>query len=571
MRSVLLSLIFTITAIVGRSQGWEPAVYPKGYFRNPLNIPISLSGNFGELRPNHYHMGLDIKTERREGLTVQSAAEGYIARVKVEPFGFGQAIYINHPNGFTTEYCHLSSFTPALEAYVKQQQYRLESWAVFLDIPPGMFPVKKGDSIARSGNAGGSQAPHLHFEIRSTADDVNKNPMLFGLPLNDNTKPSITRLAVYDRSRSLYEQLPRMLPVRKTGDGRYVTTVPVIVVNTPIIGFAISASDTHNGSANANGIFQAILYDKDKPVIGFRMDNISYNDTRNINAHIDYRTRANGGPFLQQLFELPGYLHSIYREFNGNGALNIGDGLVHPVTIEVKDTYGNTALLQTQVQYRESTVGTGGAEPGKTYYPMMLDGFEGEDCEFYIGERCLYDSVHITYRKSAATSPDVVSAIHRIGAAYIPLQDEFLVRIKPSRPLAGEQQHRVVMQRFAGNKKEVRKVEWEKEWADARFSDLGNFQLVLDETPPEIVPMGFNDGADLSRVSRIVLTVKDNLESFKNFRAELDGKWLCFSNDKGKVFIYRFDEKCIPGMHELKVSVQDEAGNETVKTFRFTR
>ncbi len=568
MKKFLSATFFLFISSPLFSQLFPSKNYPQHYFRDPLNIPISLAGNFGEIRPNHYHMGLDIRTEKRTDLPVFAAADGYIARIKVEPAGFGQAIYINHPNGYTTLYAHLNDFFPALSEYVKRQQYKMESWRIFIDVPPNLFPVKKGDLIAYSGSTGGSEAPHVHFEIRDN-DDVNLNPTLFGLPIIDNTSPVIMRLAVYDGNKSIYEQSPKIIPVRKV---KGVLTIPGGVITTSFskVRFAISAFDTESGTPNHNGIYQAILYDNGKAQIGFEMDDISYSFTRNVNAHIDYKTKANGGATLQQLFRLPGYTNSIYYSLKNDGVIDVSDGSSHQMKIEVKDGYGHATLLNFSVRYK-AAASSSSQLPGKMFYPQMLDGVENPECAFYIGEKCLYDSVHINYVKSDATLPNAISSVHSIGATYIPLQDSFLIRIKPNANFDVSKKDKVVMQRFAGAKKDVEKVQWQGGWASARFRDFGNFQLLLDEEPPQIVPVGFVNGANMSKAARIVYIIKDNLDAFKNFRAELDGKWLRFTNDKGKSFIYKFDEHCPPGNHELKISVQDEAGNVATQVYNFTR
>ena len=569
---VSVFFVFVLLLCYGYTTSAQPAPpknYPVGYFRDPLDVPISLAGNFGELRPGHYHMGFDIKTGGKENLPVRAAADGYVARIKVEPAGFGQAVYINHPNGFTTLYAHLNEFAPALEAWVKAQQYKLEQWSVLLDLPPGLFPVKKGDFIAYSGNTGGSQGPHLHFEIRRTSDDVNLNPMLFGLPLQDNTRPVLLRLAVYDRNKSTYEQSPRIYALKRSADGSYLLP-GVLAAAGSRASFAISAYDTHTGSTNSNGIYEAWLYHNGTVVSGFQMDGISYNATRYVNAHVDYKTRAGGGPYLQHLAELPGYINSIYLKPGGDGVIDLSDGAVHDMKIIVRDGYANASELSFRVQHSGAPA-TAPVLPGKTFYPLMLDVYESSDCEFYLGETCLYDSVHLRESHTSSANPAVVSAVHAIGAAYVPLQDSFLVRIKPTKSISPEQVQHVVVQRFAGGETDVKKVEWAGQWASAKFRDFGNFQLVTDETPPVISAIGISEGARLGGSARIAFTVSDNLGRFRNFRALLDGKWLRFTNDKGRTFIYRFDEHCLPGEHELQVTVEDEAGNKAVKVYKFSR
>lgn len=554
---------------VARSQ--SPATYPKGYFRNPLAIPMQLSGNFGELRANHFHMGFDIKTQAKVNLPVHAAADGFVSRVKIEPFGFGQAIYIQHPNGYTTVYAHLNSFNTPLQNWVKQQQYRLQSWSVYLDVPPGLFPVKKGDFIARSGTTGGSQAPHLHFEIRQTANDINLNPALFGLPVTDHTRPVLLRIGVYDRQRSVYEQNPRLVAVKAIGAGQYHTSPSLVTVSSPLVSFAIGTYDTQSGTSNHNGVFESHLWMDDQEVIGFTMNNISYNDTRYLNAHIDYRIRSTRSIWLQHLSELPGYTNSIYHQSGGNGVIDLRDGEPHDFRIEIKDADGNTTVLRFKAQYKASAAHTGNKVEGKMFYPAMVDGFESAACEFYLGEKCLYDSVHIQYSQLPQTDSQAVSALHAIGDSYIPLHEAFLVRIKPDRFLTTAERSRTVVVCTSGTRRTVAKAEWQKEWAAGYFRDFGHFKLVVDTEPPVITPVGFADGSNLSKASRIVFNVKDNLGAYKNVRAEVDGKWLCFSNDKARSFIYRFDEHCLPGAHELKISAEDEAGNVSERVFRFTR
>ncbi len=347
--ALLLGLVLYSGFVSG--QLFQPAYYPKNEFRNPLGIPISLAANFGELRLNHYHMGLDIRTAHRENLPVFAAADGFIYRVKVEPFGFGQAVYIRHNNGYVSLYAHLNSFYPALALYVKQKQYESQQWDISIELPQGLLEVKKGDLIAYSGNMGGSQGPHLHFEIRSYPDDTNLNPMLFGLSIPDNTPPVLRSLSVYDRNRSFYEQTPAFFPVKGKA-GKYYIGLPLLILKTPNPGFGIVGFDTQTGSGNPNGIYQGIIYDNGDAISGFRMDRISYNETRGINAHVDYPTYEKGGPYYQLLFKMPGYKHSIYREAKQGGYIHLEDGKLHEIRIELRDAYGNISNLSFNAQYQ---------------------------------------------------------------------------------------------------------------------------------------------------------------------------------------------------------------------------
>jgi murein DD-endopeptidase MepM/ murein hydrolase activator NlpD len=546
--------------------------YPKGYFIYPVHAKPGLAANFGELRPNHYHMGLDIRTDQKQNVNVLAAADGYISHIKIEPAGFGRAIYINHPNGLTTLYAHLNDFFPELDKYLKQQQYKLESWQVFLDIPPKLFPVKQNQFIAFSGNTGGSQGPHLHFEIRNTKTDKVLNPSLFGFPIPDIVPPTLIRLAVYDRCMSTYSQTPKLYPLKKV-NGKYVPTSPLLITNTDKVSFGLSAVDRYTGSANPNGIYEAILYNDGKPIAGFQLDNISYDETRYLNAHIDHKLKTGGGPYIEHLSRLPGYPESVYKDFESDGVINLEDDSLHQIKVEVKDAYGNASVIEFGVKrglIKENKYDQQLLHLQK-FSPGYINVFEREDIQVVLGESDLYDSINFIYAKKNAITSQAISAIHTVHTALVPIHGYFTIRIKADNNLKDIDEDKIIIQRTWGSKMDVVKPEKNGEWFTGKFREFGNFQLVVDNVAPVIIPIGIRENANLSRASQIIFTINDNMKKIKNFRAELDGRWLRFSNDKGRSFIYKFDEMCPPGNHELKVSVADEAGNVATKTFHFVR
>lgn len=565
-KKLILSIILTGFSVAVRSQFFDKPAYDQNYYGWPVGAIKAIVANFGELRPNHYHMGLDCRTEQVENKPVLAVADGYIAKVKIEPWGFGRALYVNHSNGHTSLYAHLNDFYPALESYVKQQQYKLKSWAVFLDIPANLFPVKKGDLIAYSGNTGGSQGPHVHFEIRNTRSDEVLNPLSMGMPINDITPPDIIRLAVYDRTVSTYEQTPRLYTLKKL-NGVYVPAGGDIKVNTERVSFAITAFDRYTGSTNQNGIYKAVLFDNDKPVSGFRMDSISYDETRYLNAHIDYRYRAAGGPYLQHLSRLPGNYGGIYKSDGYDGVLDLGSEKTKQVRIEVSDPNGNTSRLQFNI----TSTGAAPARPApagaeKVFHPNYMNVFENEWVKFYLDEKALYDSFHFRFNRVLDVAGRPVYQLH---SPIVPLQKYFKVNIKSDYSITDTS--KVVIYRSYGGKKDYVKATLKNGWYGAMFREFGNFQLLQDNTPPTISPLGFYDGINAGRLSRIAFAVTDNTEEIEKFTALLDGEWLRFTNDKGRNFIYKFDERCAPGEHELTVIAEDQVGNKTTKTYRFTR
>ena len=566
-----LFFIFLFFTLSVSAQYFKGKDYPKNYFIYPVKARISLAANFGELRTNHYHMGLDCRTDQVVNRHVLAAADGYISRVSIAPFGFGQAIYIQHPNGLTTVYGHLNRFFSDLEKYVKKQQYLQEKWNIDLPLPPGLFPVKQGQFIAYSGSTGGSQGPHVHFEIRDTKTDKVLNELLFGLPIPDNVPPTIVRLAMYDRTKSTYSQSPRIFGLRKAGT-EYTTSDAIIPVESDKVSFGISANDKQSGSQNPNGIYEAVIFLDNVPLSGFQLDSIGYDETRYVNANVDYKTHAAGGPYIQHLSRLPGYPVGVYQDINGDGVIQLTDAAIHEVKIVVKDANDNTSVLRFKIR-KSSTVSVPDVPAANSpieFQPNEVNVFESENLQLYLPVSTLYDSVEFSHSQKISPASDIYSPVHSIFSGLIPSQEFFTVRIKTNKPVPENLQDKMLVRQKWKSKEEVVKAFRTGDWYSGKFNKFGDFELVADAIPPAI-HVDFHDNANLSRYHTIVVTPVDNNDVINNFRAELDGEWLMFSNDKGKKYIYHFDEHCGPGKHELKISVEDEAGNTTQKIYHFTR
>lgn len=555
---------FVAVSINSTAQLFPAKQYPQQYFIWPVEAKIGLAANFGELRPNHYHMGLDCRTDQAENKLVYAAADGYVAKIKIEPWGFGRCLYVNHPNGMTTLYAHLNNFNTEIEKYITEQQYSRKSWNIFIDVPANLLKVKKGQMIAYSGNTGGSQGPHVHFEVRNTQTDKVLNPLLLGFPVVDNIAPDVLRIAVYDRNKSTYEQTPKIYPLKKV-NGIYTVASGRINVQTDKVSLAITAWDRYTGSSNQNGIYKAIVYNNNNAISGFELDNISYDETRYLNAHIDYKTRASGGPWLQHLSPLPGYRNGVYKTIGNDGIITLDLNTEQEITIDVADANNNISKVKftlnaTSIDLAKAVVAK------NTFMPGQVNVFENDAVRFYLPENAIYDYFKFLY----GTSKDPSGAtIHHLHNTTVPIQTNYPVSIKENFSLADT--GKIVMKRFSGSKKDYKKATYKNGWYTAKFREFGQFFLMVDNTPPVINTNGFFDGMDASKLRRIVLSITDNTEELNSFEAYLDGKWLRFSNDKGKNFIYNFDDRCASGEHELKIIAEDQVGNKTEKTIRFTR
>lgn len=532
---------------------------------------MELQSNFGELRSNHWHMGLDLRTLRKEDLPIYAAAEGYIAKVGIRSNSFGRFIIINHPNGFSTLYAHLNDFFPELEKYVTDQQYKQESWAIELNITKEQFPVSKGQFIAYSGNTGGSQGPHLHFEIFNTQTEKRLNPLLFDFPVWDKVPPTIQKLALYDRSKSTYDQTPVVFSLKKTDSGYIIPKIPVIKTGLNKISFAIQAYDKMNNSNSPDGIYSAKIFFDEEPSVEFMLDSIDYYESVYVNAQIDYKYRNNGGAYLQHLSILPGENGVAYKKIKGDGVINLDDTVIHSVFIVVTDALNNYSQLRFYIQYDDSLSKKGKKEfINSLLVPNQVNEIKKPDFEMLIPALSLYDTVPLLYTRNNNSSQYSVSASHQVNDPSFPIHNDFTVKIKPDKAIPNEWENKIVIQKVGkGNNLSVAKKEGN--WLTAKFGDFGTFQAFADVINPQINELGKGDTVDLSPASRIVFTPTDNFGVIKNFRAELDSQWIRFTNDKGRKWTYQFDERCPYGIHHLRVMAEDLVGNKIEKSWWFKR
>ncbi|MGG5209656.1 M23 family metallopeptidase [Chryseobacterium sp. MIQD13] len=556
----LILVVYFLNGIIVSAQN----NYPQNYFRNPLNIPMQLAANFGAVRSNHFHMGLDLRTNSQENLTVVAAADGYVSRIKVERYGFGNAVYITHPNGYTTVYAHLNKYFDGLDKYVKEKQYKDEKWEQDISFSPGQFPVTKGQLIALSGNTGGSAGPHLHFEIRDTKTEECINPLLFGFNIPDQVVPTISGLYWYDRRFSTYEPGANTIAVKKAGN---IYTTDVIQVNSPEISFAVKAVDKANQGFNL-GIYHAELWMDDKQIYGFSIDKVGYDDTRYINGCIDYTKFTKDKMSIQHLSSLPGMKLNNYSVSDLSGIVKLQDEETHNIEIVLKDVNGNTSRMATKVRLNKNSDKV--PFTGKVIMPNEGKTITTENAEINLSKNALYDAANFQMTEKSGTNADAASNTIVLQNPYIPVHDNYTLKIRPNRKLNNEEKGKAVVLFDYGSDKDVVKGKWSGDWIETEFNRLGTAVLLIDQNLPS-VSAGWKDGT-LINSSTLRLKGTTKIGDIVSFRAELDGKWFRFSRTKDD-FVYTFDEKCPKGsgLHTLKVTTANTAGNINTQTFTFQR
>jgi hypothetical protein len=557
-----LSLSFLLLHFLSFSQ----EKYPKNYFRNPVDIPIFLSGSFGELRSNHFHAGLDIKTQGKEGLDVYAVADGYVSRIKVQQYGYGKAIYITHPNGFTSVYGHLSKFNDKIDAYVRSIQYKKKNYQTGnLFFKEDKFPVKKGEIIAFSGDTGGSGGPHLHFEIRNTKTENVINPLLFGLKVNDSQKPTFQSLKVYALSydaRVNQQKKNFQIPIKNLGNGKYSADR---ITASGTISFGVSVFDRFNGMPNKNGIYSLQMSLNGKRFYYHDVETFSFAESKFLNLHIDYEHYKKYKRKYQKTYKETANKLSTYEKLINNGKINVQKGMNYTVLITAKDFEGNTSTINIPISGKESnTVFTAQKDTtaykieAKKFYKFSKDGIT-----VAFPKKTFYKDLYLDFK--------VDKNIAKIHTPTIPLNKSFTLTFDVSKYSEEEKEQLYIANleypkypRYYNTRKK-----------DSTFytttKTLGNYKLKFDKQKPKVKLLYFKNNQSLENAKTLKVKISDVGSGIKNWSATIDDKWVLMQyNHKKGILTYNFsDKKLVGNKHIFKLVVSDNVGNTNALSATF--
>lgn len=563
----LLIKIFILTILscffgqISQAQG-----YPAQEFRSPLGIPIILAGTFGELRTNHFHAGLDIKTNGGSGYKIYAIADGYVSRIKVQAGGYGKAIYINHPNGKTSVYAHLSVLKDEIGEYVESKQYENQSFEVDLYPTAGTLPVTKSQVIALSGNTGSSSAPHLHFEIRDTHTEHPLNPLkYFDVP--DSKAPTLTQAGIVAfNAQGLMSD--NTIYYKKN------ETPSVIKVSQPRIGISLHAHDLLDGASNENGVYSIKMFDNGNLVYEYRMDEFSFDETRYMNSHIHYPAYCEFRRREHRCYREPANKLNNYNTIIDNGIIDLYDGQVHTLTFEIADIKNNITRHKMKVQLDEM----GGRLfdfPLPTAYsadwgvPYTI---ESQDFIFETDQASLYNALYMNYQAEYDNIGSNFSGKHSIGPSCYAFHKPCKVKIKPFNYNANNQQKLIIaVETDKGNIIGLTSL-WEGEYLTATTKTPGTFYVTSDFEQPKISAIKTYSKGTFKNGDKFVFKISDNLSGIKNYNAYINGNWVLLDYDaKTAKITHELDNRTPSGLHDCLIIVEDGCGNTQKLQFSFTK
>ncbi|MFC4740605.1 M23 family metallopeptidase [Flavobacterium ponti] len=548
-----LILLFFITFY---SFGQE---YPKDYFISPLDIPLDVSGAFGELRSNHFHAGLDLKTKGVEGLPVYAVADGYVSRIKISTWGYGKAIYITHPNGYTSVYGHLQSANGKIEETIRKRHYDEKSFEIELFLKPSELPVKQGEVIAFSGNSGGSGGPHLHFEIRDTKTEMIINPLLFGFDklVVDKYRPKVNSIMVYPLNDTIAinnDFLAQTIPLSVNNEGNYVT--PKITSN-GAIGFSMNVFDNMTNPYNKNGIYKVSTFVNGVPYFSYKFDTFSFDESKHINYFIDYYRFKNMGQRFQKMFIDNDYPLSVVNKNKRDGILKVQPAASYTYKIVVEDFSQNTSVIEIPVVYKKS-------ESSPTEITNSLKKIKAKNEYIFEEDICTITFPANTFYEDFKMKMSVKDEVLYLHEDEIPVKNSFSLSFDISK-LSDELKKKSFIAYLDGKDIDYVKSYVKGDKITAKVKKLGNYKVVQDTIAPRIYAVDFSEGKTIDTYTTITAKISDNLSGIDSYKAYLNGNWILMEYDyKTKKLVHTLSDNIyVKGKNDFKLVVTDEMNNST--------
>ena len=570
-----LSLLIPLLIILCSFSSDSPNKYPQDYFRSPVDRTIYLSGTFGELRPNHFHAGIDIKADGgKVGQPLFAAADGYISRIKISSGGYGNVLYMTHPNGYTTVYAHMHKFEKSLADYVKQMQYEKQKFEIELFPTADKFAFKKGEVIGKLGTSGRSFGPHLHFEIRDSKTEKPINPLLFGFKVKDNIAPKLHQVKAYFLNEKLNTLDTKTYSLVKLANNKYKIKGDTIRLGAWRAGFAIKAYDHMNGAPNWNGVYQTDLHEDGQLVYRYEMETFAFSESRYINAHLDYCEQVAKKSYFNRLFRLPGNALSIYESEASEGVIKLSSNRAKKITMKVLDVNENISTLEFWV--KRGKVKEAESSSFNYFLPYNEENIiDNNTINIHFAKGTLYENLYMKYRTSRDDSKDVYSLVYHLHDFKTPVHKYYDLSIKPDQLPEGARDKAFIA--YCGKDHEMLNCggAWKNGMLYAKVRSLGDYCVMIDRKPPKITPVSFR--SNMKGFSKLSFKITDNFQvtgkgKDLRYEATVDDRWILMEYDaKNDLIFHRFDGTITAGKHNLRLIVTDDRGNKTVFEKTFTR
>ena len=535
--------------------------FPKNYFSNPLDIDLILNGTFGELRSSHFHSGLDFKTQFKEGLNIYSAAEGYVSRISIKHGGFGKAIYINHPNGYTTVYAHLKSFNDEIENYIKKLQYEKRTYQIEKYLKKDVLKIKRKQIIGKSGNTGSSSGPHLHFETRKTSNQKALNPKLFDFKIKDNRHPIINSAFIYKIDSLNDYKVPIKIKLKKINDSLYESNT---IEASGKVGFGISGFDRQDLAYNKNGIYKYTAFLNNNKSIEFKFDEFYFQESIKIKTLIDYEYYIKNKKRIIKLFKDKGNDLSVYSG-NLSGFVDIV-GKESEYLIEISDIAGNktkikipilNSIKETKLKNDENLI-----ELNKKIKNDLDYNFNFKNSKIQIPKNTFLKDVKLNIKNFEDSI--------KIENPYVPLFKNIKIDFLNNKNSMGDY---LAYRNFDGVESFASSKLDNKNYFNLKTKSLGTYFIKTDSINPIIKPNNFNNGDWISKKELIKFTILDKETGIKSYQVKINDKWILFEYEyKKNELFYRFDSYFKNNReNKIEIIVEDMVGNKTEKIFTFYR